>query len=44
MEHARYIVKNDVLKHSEDYGNQWYSREGLLAAQASDLAASNNTQ
>ncbi len=40
--HARYIAKNDVLQHTEENSNQWYSREGLLAAQASDIVASND--
>jgi len=37
--HSKYIVKNDVLEHSEDKDNPWYTPEGLAAAQASNLAA-----
>ena len=40
--HAIYIVKNDELQHSEDSSNQWYTPEGLSAAQRSNLAASYN--
>ena len=40
--HAIYIVKNDELQHSEDPNNQWYTPEGLSAAQRSNLAASYN--
>jgi len=36
--HARYIVKNDVLEHTEDPSNPWYTTEGLAAAQSSNLA------
>lgn len=37
--HARYMVKNDVIEHSEDASNPWYTLEGLSAAQSSNLAA-----
>jgi hypothetical protein len=40
--HAIYIVKNDELQHSEDPNNQWYTPEGLSAAQRSNLAANHN--
>jgi len=29
--HARYMVKNDVVEHTEDPDNPWYSSEGLAA-------------
>lgn len=38
--HAKYIVKNDVLEHTEDPTNPWYTPEGLAASMASNLAAS----
>ncbi len=38
--HARYIVKNDILQHSEDPANPWYSKEGDDAAHNSNLAGS----
>lgn len=41
--HSRYIVKNDVLEHTEDQDNPWYTPEGLAAAQASNLAANSQT-
>jgi uncharacterized protein YkwD len=31
--HARYMVKNDFIGHTEDPGNPWYTPEGLAAAQ-----------
>ena len=37
--HARYIVKNDVLDHSENAGNPWYTVEGATAAKSSNLIA-----
>lgn len=43
FKHARYLVKNHVgfgagaAAHSEDAANPWYSREGLEAAQTSDV-------
>ena len=30
--HARYMVKNDYIGHSEDPANPWYTPEGLQAA------------
>lgn len=38
--HARYSVKNDILDHSEDRRNEWYTPEGAEAAQYSNLMAS----
>lgn len=35
--HARYMVKNDVVQHTEDSDNPWYTPEGLAAAQSSNL-------
>jgi len=37
--HARYIVKNDVVQHTEDPSNPWCTPEGLAAAQASNLTS-----
>ena len=38
--HARYVVKTDVLAHTEDPSSPWYTPAGLAAAEASSLAAS----
>jgi uncharacterized protein YkwD len=38
--HAIYMVKNDVLLHDEDPNNPWYTSEGQIAAQQSNLAGS----
>lgn len=38
--HARYMVKNNVIQHSEDPNNPWYTRQGLAAAQSSNLVVS----
>jgi len=38
--HARYTVKNDILVHSEDLNNKWYTPEGRAAAQSGNLMAS----
>jgi uncharacterized protein YkwD len=35
--HSRYMVKNDVIAHSEEKNNQWYTQEGYEAAQTSNL-------
>lgn len=35
--HARYMVENDVIQHSEDPSNPFYSAEGDAAARASNL-------
>ena len=40
--HARYIVKNDVIEHQEEDGNEWYSEIGRQAAETSNLMASWN--
>ena len=40
--HATYIVKNDVLRHSEDPDNSCYTPEGQTAAQQSNLFHSSN--
>ncbi|MBI2953277.1 MAG: hypothetical protein HYY30_03110 [Chloroflexi bacterium] len=37
--HARYMVKNDAIGHTEDPANEWYTPEGLAAAQSSLLLA-----
>lgn len=37
--HARYIVKNNVVQHTEDPSNPWYTPEGLAAAQSSNLTS-----
>jgi uncharacterized protein YkwD len=36
--HGRYVVKNDLLTHSEDPSNPWYSAEGSAAGESSNLA------
>lgn len=40
--HARYMVKNNVIAHDEDPNNQWYTPEGRLAAQNSNLMVSSS--
>lgn len=40
--HARYMVKNDYIGHSEDPGNLWFTVEGDLAARTSNLLASSS--
>ncbi len=40
--HSRYMVKNDIIAHTEDPNNAWYSDEGLAAARSSDLVVSYN--
>jgi len=37
-------VKNDVLKHSEEPNNPWYTPEGLAAAQSGNLMASSDIE
>ncbi len=37
--HARYMVKNNVVEHTENPNNPWYTPEGLAAAQSSNLVA-----
>jgi uncharacterized protein YkwD len=41
--HARYMVKNDVIEHSENPANPWYTPEGLAAAQNGNLMVSSST-
>ena len=40
--HARYMVKNDVIGHTEDPGNPWYSPEGATAAANSNVMVSSD--
>jgi uncharacterized protein YkwD len=40
--HARYMVKNDYLGHSEDPANPWYTPEGAQAAANSNAMVSSN--
>lgn len=40
--HARYMVANDVIQHSQNRKRSWSSREGAVAATMSNLAASTN--
>ena len=35
--HARYMVKNNTVSHSETYGNEWYSSEGNAIAQSGNV-------
>lgn len=42
--HARYMVKNNVLIHSEESRNRWYSEAGAAAASASNLWVSGRTE
>jgi uncharacterized protein YkwD len=37
--HARYIVKNNILLHWEEYENPWFTLEGAMAAQSSNILA-----
>lgn len=41
--HARYMVKNDYISHSEDPMKPWYTPEGDQAARTSNLMASSNS-
>lgn len=41
--HARYMVKNDYISHSEDPQKPWYTPEGDQAARASNLMASSSS-
>lgn len=41
-DHARYTVKNDVLAHEQEAGNQWYTKAGSAAAQSANIMASSN--
>jgi hypothetical protein len=40
--HARYMVKNDYIGHSEDPANPWYTPEGAQAAANSNAMVSSN--
>jgi uncharacterized protein YkwD len=40
--HSRYMVYNDFIGHEEDPSNSWYSSEGDLAAQSSNLVVTNS--
>jgi hypothetical protein len=40
--HAVYVVRNDVITHSEDPGNQWYTPEGAAAGGRSNVFGSSN--
>lgn len=42
--HSRYMVKNDVVAHNEDPQNSWFTEDGNLAAQSSNLVASYSFQ
>lgn len=41
--HSRYMVKNDVIGHSEDPALPWYTPEGHAAAQNGNVAVSSST-
>jgi len=41
--HARYMVKNDIITHTEDSTNPWYTPEGDLAARNSNLMVSTSS-
>ena len=43
FQHARYMVKNDVLTASEVNGAPWYSQAGAEAAPSSNLILTDNT-
>jgi hypothetical protein len=40
--HARYMVKNDQVMHTEEAGNAWYTVQGHTAAESSNLVGSGN--
>jgi uncharacterized protein YkwD len=40
--HAQYMVKNDIIGHSEDPANPWYTPEGDAAAGNSNVMVSSN--
>lgn len=40
--HARYMVKNDFIGHSEDPNNPWYTPKGNAAAKNSNVAVSSS--
>ena len=41
--HATYLVKNDVIQHTEEVGNPFYTAEGAAAGQSSDVFGSSST-
>jgi uncharacterized protein YkwD len=41
--HSRYMVKNDVIGHSEDSSNEWYTEEGDQAARSGNVAVTSRT-
>jgi hypothetical protein len=41
--HAKYMVKNDIISHSEDKTNIWYTEAGALAAVSSNVMVSSIT-
>jgi len=40
--HATYLVKNDVIQHTEEVGNPWYTPEGAAAGQGSNVFGSSS--
>ena len=42
-EHGRYMVKNDVITHSQDPNNPWYTPAGHAAAQNGNVAVYSST-
>lgn len=40
--HGRYMVKNDVITHTEDPSNMWYSPEGAAAADHGNIYVSSS--
>jgi len=40
--HSRYMVKNNLIAHSEEAGNPWYTPEGAAAAQKSNVMVSSD--
>jgi hypothetical protein len=40
--HSRYMVKNDIIGHSEDPDKPWYTKDGDQAARTSNLVASHS--
>ena len=43
VKHARYMVKTNIMQHSEDPNSQWYTPEGLAAAQSGNIMAGSAT-
>jgi hypothetical protein len=42
--HSQYMVKNDTITHIEKPGNLWYTLEGAVAAQNSNVMGSSDTR